>query len=302
MLLSGTTLFAQQIGNSDFEQWEPVSSGEEPVNWNSFLTAGGSLSWAASDQMSSSIDVRPGTAGTKSCKIWAKSTFGIIANGLVTLGKINMGSTTANDPSNYNYTVTGDPDFSESLTVVPDSIVFWAKSNCVGDAQMKASVHEDMNYRDPEDAASTAALVAVAEISFPNTNGNWQRFSVPFTAGVAQTPAYILVSFTTNNIPGSGSGNDELYIDDIELVYNSTSSVDQIEDNKVSLSYRFAEESIHIISEENLTGNYRIYNIQGQLVQKGEIDENIPFSNHKEGVYFVILSTNKGNYSLKFRK
>ena len=36
-MLSFCGIAQTQIGNSDFEQWEGVSAGEEPVNWNSFM-------------------------------------------------------------------------------------------------------------------------------------------------------------------------------------------------------------------------------------------------------------------------
>ena len=77
-----------QIGNGNMESWETVSSGEEPTNWNSFLSAGGNMSWAAGDQCQSSTDVRPGTTGTKSANIFSNSVIGVVANGNLTLGKI----------------------------------------------------------------------------------------------------------------------------------------------------------------------------------------------------------------------
>src|SRR5690554_1574809 len=96
-----------QIDNSGFEQWESVTGGSEPVNWNSFLTASGGLTWAADNQLEESSDVRPGSTGTKSARIWSRSAFGVIANGNLTLGKINMGSLTPTGLSNYNWTDTG---------------------------------------------------------------------------------------------------------------------------------------------------------------------------------------------------
>ena len=46
-------LFSQtQIGNSNFEQWENIGNPtEEPINWNGFKTASGSLSSFASQQL-----------------------------------------------------------------------------------------------------------------------------------------------------------------------------------------------------------------------------------------------------------
>src|SRR5690606_33774632 len=103
------TLFANaqtQIGNPGFEDWENVSGGyEEPVNWNSFLTAGGPLTSFAANQLENSTDVRPGSTGSRSVKLFSRSTLGIIANGNITLGKINMGSTSPSNSANYNASV-----------------------------------------------------------------------------------------------------------------------------------------------------------------------------------------------------
>src|SRR5690554_1691212 len=79
----------QQIPNSNFEQWEDISgglAGQEPINWNSFMTAGGDLTQFAGIQIEASSDKRPGSSGTKSAKIWSRSVLEINANGNVTLG------------------------------------------------------------------------------------------------------------------------------------------------------------------------------------------------------------------------
>lgn len=226
---SSATVFGQaQIGNSDFEQWENVVTGQEPVNWNSFLSGTGNFAAFAADQCQSSTDVRPGSAGTKSARINSREAFSIIANGNLTLGQINMGSTTPSSPQNYNFSKTADANFSESLTDHPDSIVFWAKFAPVVTAgnlaKMKATLHTSYDYRDPEDAGSSAQVIGKAEQTFPATGG-WVRFSVPFDyTGPAciNDQAFILITFTTNMNPGGGSADDLLYIDDVELIYNGT--------------------------------------------------------------------------------
>lgn len=214
-----------QIGNSDMEQWEAVTSGEEPVNWNSFLSGTGAWSGFANDQIASSTDVRPGSAGTKSCRIFSNSVFSIVANGNVTLGQINMGSTTPTAPENYNFSKTSDSNFSEALTDHPDSIVFWAKftpNGPSGDARMKATLHTNYDYRDPEDAAAANEVIATAVVNYPSTGGNWVRFSVPFQyTGPAciSGQSFILITFTTNMTAGGGQAGDEVLIDDVELIY-----------------------------------------------------------------------------------
>ena len=55
-----------------------------------------------------------------------------------------------------------------------------------------------------------------------DTKGTWYRYSIPFGYGAdnALEPKAILVTFSTNAKPGEGSGSDELYVDDMELIYN----------------------------------------------------------------------------------
>lgn len=214
-----------QIGNGNFEAWEDVDGGKEPNNWNSFLTASGTFTWASADQLQRSTDTRGGTNNQYSARINSRSALGIIANGNLTLGRINMGSTSATDATNnYNRTVLNDPNFSEVLTEKPDSIVFWVKfipGNSTHKARMKATVHNNNAYQDPETGSSPSYVVGTALLNFPNTASQWVRKSVPFNyTGPATTAAYILVTFTTNELAGGGTSSDVVFIDDVQLIYN----------------------------------------------------------------------------------
>jgi hypothetical protein len=218
-------LFAQtQIGNSGFENWETVSDElHEPINWNSFMTASGTWNSFANEQMDWSTDIRPGSTGTKSVNIWSvDAAFGIIANGNMTLGQINMGSTIPNNSSNYNYTKTSDAAFSEALTDAPDSIVFWVKYVPVNGASLaRASIvlHTNMNFKDPNDVGS-GNTVATAILNYAATGGAWVRKSIPFTYVSASAHTHIIATFATNSTPGGGDANDQVWIDDVELIYN----------------------------------------------------------------------------------
>jgi hypothetical protein len=212
-----------QIDNSDMEVWETVASDSEPVNWNSFLSAQGNWTSAAANQIEESSDVRPGSAGTKSARIWTRNAgFGVKANGNMTLGRINMGSITASSPDNHNISLTADSDFSQELTDMPDSIVFWVKYNAASgssEARMKASLHDSYDYKDPEDAASTMHLVGSAVLNYSPTA--WVRMAVAFDySGPATGNTHILVTFASNSIPGGGDVDDEVWVDDVQLIYN----------------------------------------------------------------------------------
>lgn len=224
-----------QIVNGDMELWDNVGANtEEPQQWNSFMTANCTLGGficgiAQNKQVQRSTEVRPGSTGTYSARIWSRDAGLAIANGNLTTGKINMGSSTANNPSNFNFTDRSNAAFRTALTARPDSIVFWAKyqpnnNSTTLTARMKAAIHDDYNYRDPEDAAASSHVVGSAELNYTRTHDGtnyvWKRFSVPFNySGPATTPAYILITFTSCSTPGGGAGNDQVWIDDVELKY-----------------------------------------------------------------------------------
>ncbi|MBQ2574248.1 MAG: bifunctional ornithine acetyltransferase/N-acetylglutamate synthase, partial [Bacteroidales bacterium] len=125
--------------NPGFEDW-PGSVTSEPTGWNSFPSANCGLTGLAAMGCSTATqtkherteDNRPGSTGQYSCKIYAKTISipfigDITANGALTSGQIQIGSTEASDPSNCNQSLTGNDDFNHPLNAKPDSIVFWAK-------------------------------------------------------------------------------------------------------------------------------------------------------------------------------
>ncbi len=217
---------AQQVLNSNFEAWDNLGSAtEEPTNWNSFKTGTGTLISFTSQQLKRSTLKRPGSSGTYSAVIWAKSVLTTLANGNFTTGQVNANSGTPTDPSNFNATVITDPLFRAPLTVRPDSLIVWIKFKPAGtgadSARVSAIIHDNYAMHDPADAGSASHLVGKAIKNFAKTNGAWIRKSIPFTyPGPATNQQYILITFTTNKTPGSGTAGDSLYVDDLELFYN----------------------------------------------------------------------------------
>ena len=271
-------LFSQQIGNGDLEQWENVAAPtEEPVNWNSFKTGSGNFAGFANKQIERSANVRAGASGMYSARIWSTSVLGIVANGTMTCGRINMGSTTPANAANYNYSSIADVNFSETCTGAPDSIVFWVKYTQAGggtqEARMKALIHDAFDARDPEDATTAPHVVASAQLNYPQTGGAWVRKSVPFVySGPATTPAFILVTFATNSTPGGGAANDEVLIDDVSLIYNSGANLNENQLSDIRANYSDIS-GIHFFSNETINGNLLIFNATGVQEFKGEMTE-----------------------------
>lgn len=276
LALSFFTFFsqAQQIANSNMESWDNLGMAtEEPTNWNGFKSGTGGLVSFGSQQVEQSTAIRANATGMYCARIWSKSTLGIVANGTLTLGQINMGSTTASSPLNFNFSKTADPLFSEPISVVPDSVVFWAKYTAGSgqQARMHAIIHDSSDVHDPIDAGSQPFVVARAELNYSPTNGNWTRFSTPFTyevqTGQMPTAKYILLTFATNKNPGGGAANDEVLLDDIELIYNA-SSIGELH-STVQLYYSSTN---GLLSKDlSMDTEISIYSISGQLVKKGNL-------------------------------
>ena len=276
VILLTTTLHAQQIGNAGFENWDNLGSNqEEPTNWSSFKTATGSFATFASKQVERSTNVRPGATGSYCTRIWSKSTLGIVANGVVTTGRMNMGSSNLSSPDNYNYTVLNDAAFSEALTLAPDSIVFWARYTAAAaqKAGLHAVIHDQFSVQDPINAASEPFVVADADFQFSPTNNSWVRFSVPFnyTVNTGLAPKFILLTFTTNHIPGGGSANDEVLIDDVELIYNLVGIQAQNEHQGLLIS--IDENKLVLIEGSSPQEEVEIYKLSGQLLQQTTVSQ-----------------------------
>jgi hypothetical protein len=271
VILLTTTLHAQQIGNAGFENWDNLGANqEEPTNWSSFKTATGSFATFASKQVERSTNVRLGATGSYCARIWSKSTLGIVANGVVTTGRMNMGSSNLSSPDNYNYSVLTDAAFSESLTLAPDSIVFWARYTAAAAQQagMHAIIHDQFAVQDPLNTASEPFVVADASFQFSPTNNTWMRFSVPFnyTVNTGLAPKFILLTFTTNHIPGGGSANDEVLIDDVELIYNLVGLEAHKENQGPFIS--IDENNLVLIEGTAPQEKVEIYKLSGQLLQE----------------------------------
>lgn len=239
--------YGTQIPNSDFESdWKKYTggnkawigttniSGDEPYCWHSFMSAKGSSTVlkAVSNQIDKRSNVRPGSKGKSSVRLYSSSTLGIVANGSLTNGRMYCGSTSATSDDNHIYTDRGTDEFNMPISVVPDSITVWLCFYAKSDgnyAAFHAAVHGDSDFilYSGKDGKSDQQ-VADANFEYTRTttssdNLQWIRASIPFLQkGTCETPKYLLVSMSTNKKPGGGSDSDWVIVDDIVLIYNPT--------------------------------------------------------------------------------
>lgn len=229
--------YGPQFDNRGFEQW--TNRVNEPVHWHSGGTATGTWSGFLSSQIEQSSQTRPGTTGSKSVRVFPDSVLGITANGTLTNGRINAGSMSATGSGNYNYTQRSESAFNTPINQRPDSLSVWVcfRSQSTTDkAQVKAVVHGDADYKiiangteEPTDMRVATAVSSFTRTSTANGAYTWRRLSIPFNNnGPCTDVRYILFAATTNETPGTGSTNDDLFVDDVLLIYNPTLRLEQL--------------------------------------------------------------------------
>lgn len=247
-----------QIENSGFENFHTATyvdgknkyTSDEPNAWHSFNSgiATGTASFLTkyalqNGNTSVSDDVRPGSTGTKSVAIKSSIVMGFQpANGTMTTGRLQAGSTTATDAANCSFldmssTDTdgnGDP-FYTVLNGRPDALSVWVKykQGQVNEqypyATVSAVITDGTRYQDPEDKAYTNVVAKAQDKTIESKGFEWQNLVIPFdytsyASNDAQAKA-LLVTISTNAQPGVGSNDaenpDMIIVDDISLVYNS---------------------------------------------------------------------------------
>lgn len=235
--LSSSAQYGPQFDNPGFEDW--TNRANEPVHWHSGGTATGTWSSLLPVTLEQSVHPRPGSAGTKSARLVPQSVMGVTANGNLTNGRMNAGSMSPSGSSNYNYTQRSQNLYNTPITQIPDSLTVWVcfRSQSSSDrANVKAVIHGDADYQVIADGTESPANmhVATANMLFTRTSTasgsyTWRRLSIPFVNnGPCTDVRYILFIATTNETPGSGSTNDDLFLDDVLLVYNPTLSMGQL--------------------------------------------------------------------------
>ena len=228
----------EQITKLDDSYKQITVNVEEPLNWHSFASATGDFVQAAnafSDPHTSSSDVvRSGATGKKSLLLTSASVFGIVANGTITTGRMQAGAMTAADTKNCAFLSTdntstdshSDP-FYALMDGTPDSIAVWVKfkqGTPNADhpyATVSAAITDGTYYQDPKDKDYTNVVATAKNAQIASNNFEWQRIVVPFkyTGNDVKAKA-MLVTLSTNADPGQGSAADNLYVDDISLIYN----------------------------------------------------------------------------------
>ncbi|GEM_PF-879615 len=299
--------------NYDFTNggFEGSWSNNEPNGWHSFVTATGKMATfvnSSSGQFTQSSDKRPGSTGSHSALIKSKVLMGAKANGNCTNGQINAGATKASDGSkNYNFSDPSNEGYNTAFVGNPDSLVFWTKyipadgnvSNSANKARAHAVVTTNARYQDPETSDYSSIKIADAAINYSATSSKgWQRLSVPFSYSSVNpaSAAYVMITFSTNQTPGGGTSTsdnvDNVYLDDVEMVYNHALTSLTIDGQNVSFS--------NGVATSDLVYSDNTYAIEAKNNGKGA-QSFIGYDEATASVYIYVVAHNYSqtpNYSL----
>jgi hypothetical protein len=217
-LLSFLTIYvkAQEIQNPGFEKWENAGTvADEPVDWSSLKTTDAlpAINNAAPMVWAKSTSAHSGSYSIQLTNIEA---FSIVANGIVTNGRIHASFTVSDS---YIYTDPADEKWHTSFTSRPGKFAIWAKYTPKGTdtAQIKVLLHKGTGSLPPK-PDNRANQVGFAQINIYGTVSTWTRFEMPFEYYSQENPEFILIiaSSGSGSVPVAGS---VVLLDDLELVY-----------------------------------------------------------------------------------
>lgn len=244
-----------QLPNSGFENFHKATyndyTSDEPNGWHTFMSATGKFASQVANitHTWSSTDVRSNVSeNNKTCvkvtsapvklKIGNFERVIASANGTITTGRLQAGSTTASsnencaflDFSSKDKDGNGDPYYSV-LNYKPDAIKVWVNykagdGNKNPQASISAILSNGEKIQDPENSKYNDNIIARASNITIASTGKWEQIGVPFTySNKDANPLGALVTISTCAVPSGGSQSetnpDVLYVDDVELVYNA---------------------------------------------------------------------------------
>jgi hypothetical protein len=292
-------VFAQQIDNAGFEDWEDAGTViYEPVNWSSIKTGDGGdfinnaapLVWGQSENAHT---------GNYSIELFNVFTFGIVATGAATNGRMHPNF---NPDSAYAFTDPTDDRWHTVFTSHPDSVSVWAKYTPQENdtAQVKILLHTGEGTLPPQ-PENVDNKVAYAQINIAGNVDTWTQFKAPFTWFSEDSPEYMLIVVSAGKGTQAIEGS-KIWYDDLELIYDPA-GINDLSANP-SLIY-VSGNSIYLnkLPQSHLMGStIEIMNLNGSIVFSSVISSNIVNidDNHSsQELYLVRIYGKEINYTQK---
>lgn len=219
-----------QMPGRDFENWRKVSDklGSEPDGWHSFATAGGNL---ASTAKAEQVKIAVGHNGGNCAQIFSRDVKFLgshvaYANGTLTNGQMIAGSADASNTKNHAESNTSNgSDYYTNFFGNPDAVEVWVKyvDNSNGTkASISAAITDGTFYQEPWSSTTQPEnLIGRANKTDIAPTSEWTKVTVPFKYyETGKATKSILVTMSTSATPGAGKGNEQLYVDELNFVYN----------------------------------------------------------------------------------
>jgi hypothetical protein len=270
----------------------------EPVDWSSLKTSDNpSLSTLAPVVCKRSSDAHSGEYSVKLTNI---EVFSIVANGVVTNGRIHPDF---NTQLAYIYTDTLDDQWNTPFEARPDSIAGWFNYDPQGEDSLQVMVILHRGFGKQPDAEITDSWVGVAEYKSPlNTGSEWVRFSTPFNYISDNNPEYILVILNSGNAYKPVTGSIALF-DDLEMIYNSPQT--SIDPMKHPAGFIYAVDNQYLVMQGMEHDSYqtiKVHDLTGRLFWTGSLTADrvdISSADLRKGIYLVTLTGKRGAFSQK---
>lgn len=284
--ITGGSLAQQQFENAGFENWEDAGTvSDEPTDWSSIKTSDvPALNTFAPEVWGQSSDAN---SGSYSLYVENISALGIVANGIVTNGRVHAD---ANPENGYVFTDVSSADWNTPFTSKPDSLVGWYKYNPATTDQGKVEVilHTGTSFSLPGDVGG-ASHVGRARFNMPNAViASWTRFAVPFHYRNSDTPEYILAVLTSGDSTNAKDGS-EAWFDDLELVYNVT-DVEEITADELAVSSMENSLKVWSLSGWNRDIELNLFDLQGRAISTKTWDASTDLIwnfNELNGIYLL---------------
>ena len=292
-------VFGQQIENPGFEDWEDAGTVlDEPVNWSSIKTGDGGdfINNAAPVVWGQSDDAH---TGNYSIELFNVFTFGIVATGTVTNGRMHPDF---NPEEAYAFSDLTNDMWHTVFTWHPDSVSVWAKYTPQdGDtAQVKILLHTGEGSL-PARPENENNWIAYAQINIAGTIDTWTQFKAPFTWFSEDSPEYMLVVISSGKGTQAIEGSKAWY-DDLELIYDPAG----IHDNPVNQSLIYTSgNSIYLdkLPQEHLMGSkIEVMDLNASVVFSSSISSNkvnINDDRISHGLFLVRVYGKEINYAQK---
>jgi hypothetical protein len=288
------SLIAQQPENYSFEEWEMVgfqNEFPEPVNWSSLKTTDpDNLGNLAPEVLFKSTDAH---SGSFSVHLINKPVFGLVANGIVTNGRLHGNF---NPELGYTYTDPDDSQWNTPFTERPDSIVGYYKyipaDNDI--AVVEAVLHIGATTIPNPDSANWVGS-AKANLSSENVTV-WTRFSIPFVYYSDLDPEFILITLSAGNGHNAVAGS-EAWFDDIELVYNIDGIDEKVAGNQLN-AYGYENTIVADLTRISNGTSFElsVYDLTGKLINRRSMESGFKYeiNDFQSGLYICSFQSSDG--------